>query len=115
MIDAQADQQQTNEQDPVTGDIPDRLSPVRNHLPAGAEEEGSNSSQRSVFEPEATVEEGLPDFFSNPSHRATDPILQQPVEAEEDWGDTKPVEVPNQPSTPQPNQTSRFERRQRYL
>ena len=41
------------------------------------------------------MEEGLADFFSNPSHRATDPILQQPVEAEEDWDDTTPVEVPN--------------------
>ena len=110
VIDAQADQQQTSEQDLVMGDIPDRLSPVRNYVPAGAEEERSNSSQRSVSEPEATVKEGLADFFSNPSHRATDPILQEPVEAEEDWDNTTPVEVPNQPSRPQPNQTSRFER-----
>ena len=110
VIDAQAYQQQTNEQDPVMGDIPDRLSPVRNYVPAGAEEEGSSSSQRLVSEPEATVEEGLADFFSNPSHRATDPILQQPLEAEEDWDDTTPVEVPSQPSTPQPNQTSRLGR-----
>ena len=100
MIGAQADQQQTSKQDPVMGDIPDRLSPVRNYVPDGAEEEGSSSSQRSVTEPEATVEEGLADVFSNPSHRTTDPILQQPVEAEEDWGDTTSVEVPNQPSIP---------------
>ena len=65
VIDAQADQQQTCEQDPVMGDIPDSLSPVRNYVPAGAEEEESSSSQRSVSEPEATVEEGLADFFSN--------------------------------------------------
>ena len=38
-----------------------------------------------LIKPEATVEEGLADYFSNPSHRTTDPILQQPVEAEEDW------------------------------
>ena len=113
--DAQAGQQQTSEQDPVMGDIPDRLSPVRNYVPAGAEEEESSSSQRSVSEPEATVEEGLADFFSNPFHRTIDPILQQPVEAEDNWGDTTPVEVPNQPSIPKPNQTSRFERRERYL
>ena len=63
------------------GDIPNRLSPVRNYIPAGAEGEESVSSQGTTFEPEATVEEGLADFFSNPSHRATDPVLQQPVEA----------------------------------
>ena len=77
VIDAQADQQQTSEQDPVMGDIPDRLSPVRNYVPAGDEEEEPSPSQRSVSEPEATVEEGLADFFSNPSHRTTDPVLQQ--------------------------------------
>ena len=115
VTDTQVYQQQTSEQDPIMGDIPDRLGPVRNYVPAGAEEDESSSSQRSVSEPEATVEEGLADFFSNPSHRTADPILQQPVEAEEDWGDATPVEVPNQPSIPQPNQTSRFERRQRYL
>ena len=115
VIDTQADQQQTSEQDPVMGDIPDRLSLVRNYVPAGTEEDESSSSQRSVSEPEATVEEGLADFFSNPSHRTTDPILQQPVEAGDDRGDTTPVEVPNQPSILQSNQTSRFERRQRYL
>ena len=64
VIGTQADQQQTSEQDPVMGDMPDRLSPVRNYVPAGAEEEGSSSSQRSVSEPGATVEEGLADFFS---------------------------------------------------
>ena len=91
VVDVQADQQQTSEQNPVTGDIP-RLSPVRNYVPAGAEEEESSSSQETASEPEATVEEGLADFFSNSSHRATDPVLQQPVEAEEDWCDITPVE-----------------------
>ena len=106
---------QTSEQDLIMGDMPNRLSPVRNYVPAGAEEEESVSSQETTSESEATVEEGLADFFSNPSHRATDPVLQQPVEAEEDWGDITPVEVPEQLLTPQPNQTTRFEKRQRYL
>ena len=47
---------------------------------------------------QATVEEGLAEFFSNPSHRATDPTLQHPIEVNEDWGDTTPVEIPNQSS-----------------
>ena len=114
-VDVQADQQQTSEQNPITGDIPNRLSPVRNSVPAAAEEEESVSSQETASEPEVTVEEGLADFFSNPSHRATDPVLQQPVEAEKDWGDITPVEVPEQPLIPQPNQTTRYEKRQRYL
>ena len=114
MVDVQADQQQISEQNPATGYIHNRLIPVRNCIPAGAEEEESDSSQETASEPEATVEEGLADF-SNPSHRATDPVLQQPVEAEEDWVDITPVEVPDQPSIPQPNQISRFETRQRYL
>ena len=77
------------------GDIPNRLSPLRNFVPAVAEEEESVSSQETTSEPEVTVEKGLADFF-----RATDPVLQQPVEAEEDWGDITPVEVPEQPLTP---------------
>ena len=44
---------------------------------------------------EITVEGGLADFFHNPSYRSTDPSLQQPVEHEEDWGDTPPVEMTN--------------------
>ena len=66
------------------GDIPNRLSPVRNYVPVEAEEEESSSSQETASEPEATVEEGSADFFSNPSHRTTNPVLQQPVEPEED-------------------------------
>ena len=98
-VNVQASQQQTNEQDPIMGDIP-RLSPFRNFVPAGAEEEESVSLQETTSEPEVTVEEGLADFFSKPSHRATDPVLQQPVEAKEDWGDITPVEVSEQPLTP---------------
>ena len=45
------------------GDIPNRLSPVRNYVPAEAEEEESGSLQETASEPEATVEEGLTDFF----------------------------------------------------
>ena len=96
-------QQLTSKQNPIMGDIPNRLSPVRNYIPAGAEKEESGSSQETTSEPKATVEEGLADFFSNPFHRATDPVLQQPVETEEDWGDITPIEVPEQPSVPQPN------------
>ena len=102
VVNVQADQQQTSEQNPMMGNILNRLNPVTNYVPAGAEEEESSSSQETASEPEATVEEGLADFFSNPSHKATNPVLQQPVEAEEDWGDVTPVEVPEQPSIPQP-------------
>ena len=63
VVDVQADQQQTSEQNPITGDIPNRLSPVRNYVPGGAEEEESSSSQETASEPEATIEEGLADFF----------------------------------------------------
>ena len=59
----QADQQQTREQNQMMGDIPNRLSPVRNYVPAGAEEEESSSSQETASEPEDTVEEGLADCF----------------------------------------------------
>ena len=62
-VGAQADQQQRSEQNTVMGDIPNRLSPVKNYVPAEAEEEESSSSQETVSEPEATVEEGLADFF----------------------------------------------------
>ena len=104
----QTNQQQTSEQDSITGDIPERLSPFINFVPAGAEEEEFISSQETASEPEVTIEEGLTEFFSNPSHRATDPVLRQPIETEEDWGDITPVEVPEQPLTLQPNQTTRF-------
>ena len=57
-VNVQASQQQTSEQDPITGDIPNKLSPLRNFIPAGAEEEESVSSQETTSEPEVTVEEG---------------------------------------------------------
>ena len=62
-----------------------RLSSPRMYLPGGAERSDSSLSSNSTGE-EETVEEELARFFSNPSYRATDPILQQPEEPEEDWG-----------------------------
>ena len=115
------EQQQTGEDLTIGGEpqehqdnIPQRLSPPRRYIPGGAE--GSDSSQSSITtEGEETVEEGLAQFFDNPSYRAVDPALQQPVEPEEDWGDTPPVLIPI-PITPgPPSQTVRALKRQRYL
>ena len=90
------------------------LSPPRMYIPGGAERSDSSRSSNSTGE-EETVEEGLARFFSNPSHRAADPVLQQPEEPEEDWGDTPPVLIPI-PITPgPPPQTTRAIKRQRYL
>ena len=91
--------------------IPQRLSSPRRYIPGGAE--GSDSSQSSVItEGEEIVEEGLVRFFDNPSYQAADPALQQPVEPEEDWGDTPPVLIPL-PITPgPPPQTARAMKRQ---
>ena len=91
------DQQQTWEDLAIGGELqgnrdntPQRLSPPRGYIPGGAE--GSDSSQSSTTtDEEETVEEGLAQFLDNPSYRAADPTLQQPVEPEEDWGDTPPV------------------------
>ena len=84
------------------------------YIPGGAERSDSSRSSNSTGE-EETVEEGLARFFSNPSYRATDPVLQQPEEPEEDWGDTPPVLIPI-PITPgPPPQTTRAIKRQRYL
>ena len=47
-VNDQANQQQTNEQDSIMGDIPKRLSPFINFVPAGAEEEESISSQETA-------------------------------------------------------------------
>ena len=91
-----------------------RLSPPRMYLPGRAERSDSSLSSNSTGE-EETVEEGLAGFFSNPSYRATDTVLQQPEELEEDWGDTPPVLIPI-PITPgPPPQTTRAMKRQRYL
>ena len=90
------------------------MSSPRRYTPGGAE--GSDSSQSSIVtEGEEIVEEGLVRFFDNPSYRAADPVLQQPVEPEEDWGDTPPVLIPI-PITPgPPPQTVRAIKRQQYL
>ena len=91
-----------------------RLSPPRMYILGGAERSDSSRSSNSTGEQE-TVEEGLARFFGNPSYRATDPVLQQPEEPEENWGDTPPVLIPI-PITPgPPPQTSRAIKRQRYL
>ena len=115
------DQQPTGEDLAIGGEpqgnqdnTPQRLSPPRRYIPGGAE--GSDSGQSSTpTDGEETVEEGLVQFFDNPSYRAADPALQQPVEPEEDWGDTPPVLLPI-PITPgPPPQTVRAMKRQRYL
>ena len=107
--------QPQNIQNQEEGEIPDRLSPIINYIPAEGEEEETASSQESVLELETTVEGRLANFFHNPLYRSTDPSLRQPVETEEDWGDTPPVELSDQISALQPNQNTRFEKRQQYL
>ena len=64
---------------------------------------------------ETTVEDGLADFFHTPSYSSIDPSVRQPVETEEDWGDTSPVGLANQTSALQSRQNTRFEKRQQYL
>ena len=108
---------QQREEDSVTGEelqeeqdnTPQRLSPNRQYVPAGAEGGESNSSS-STCEEEETVEEELARYFSNPSYRVTNPALLEPIDPEEDWGDTPPVLLPLQ-VTPGPSQpTSRLKR-----
>ena len=96
------------------GNIPHGLSPLRRYVPAGAEGDEANSST-STYGEEETVEEELANYFSNPSYRAANPELLEPVDSEEDWGDVPPVPLP--PRTPQelPQQTAKSEKRQRYL
>ena len=96
------------------GNIPHGLSPPRQYVPAGAEGDEANSST-STYGEEETVEEELANYFSNPSCRAANPELLEPVDSEEDWGDVSPVPLP--PQTPQElhQQTARSEKRQRYL
>ena len=52
-----------NIQNQEEGEIPNRLSPIINYIPAGSEEEETASSQETVLELETTVEDGLADFF----------------------------------------------------
>ena len=96
------------------GNIPHGLSPPRQYIPAGAEGDETNSST-STYGEEETVEEGPAIYFSNPSCRAANPDLLEPVDSEEDWGDVPPVPLP--PRTPQelPQQMAKSEKRQRYL
>ena len=70
------------------------MSPPRQYLPAGAERGESNLSS-SLCDEEETVEEGLAHYFSNPSYRAANPALLEPIDPE-DWGDTPPVLLPLQ-------------------
>ena len=94
--------------------IPHGMSPIRQYISAGAEGGESNLSS-STCEEEETVEEGLAQYFSNPSYRATNPALLEPIDPEEDWGDTPPVLLPLQISQGPSQPTARFEKRQRYL
>ena len=45
------------------------------------------------------LEEELANYFSNPSYRAANPELLEPVDSGEDWGDVSPVPLPSR--TPQ--------------
>ena len=73
------EQQQTGEDLAIGGELQEnqdnihqRLSSPMRYIPGGAE--GSDSSQSSITtEGEETVEEGLAQFFNNPSYRAADP------------------------------------------
>ena len=104
--------QRQNIQNQEEGEIPNRLSPIINHISAGGREEETTSSQETVLELETTVEDGLADFFHTPSYSSIDPSVRQPVETEEDWDDTSPVELANQISALQSRQNTRFEKRQ---
>ena len=96
------------------GNIPHGLSPPRQYIPAGAEGDKTNSST-STYEEEETVEEGLANYFSNPSYRAANPDLLEPIDSEEDWGDVPPVLLPLRTPQELPQPAARFEKRQRYL
>ena len=96
------------------GNIPHGLSPPKQYIPAGAEGDETNSPT-STYEEEETVEEGLANYFSNPSYRAANPDLLEPIDSEEDWGDVPPVLLPLQTLQELPQPTARFEKRQRYL
>ena len=96
------------------GNIPHGLSPPGQYVPAGAEGDDAISSSSSYGE-EETVEEGLASYFSNPSYRAANPELLDPVNLEEDWGDASPTPLPPQSPHKIPQQPPRSEKRQRYL
>ena len=97
------------------GNIPHGLSPPRQYIPAGAEGDEANSSTTTYGE-EETVEEELADYFSNPSYRAANPKLLEPVDSEEDWGDVSLYLCHHKPHRNFLNrQQSLNEKRQRYL
>ena len=96
------------------GNIPHGLSPPRQYIPAGAEGDETNSSS-STCDEEEIVEEGLARYFSNPSYRAANPALLEPIDSRKDWGDVPPVLLPLQTPQEPPQPTARFEKRQRYL
>ena len=66
-------------------------------------------------EPQEEQEEELVRYFDNPSYRAANPALLNPIEPEEDWGNTPPGLLPLQISPGPPPPTSRIQKRQRYL
>ena len=113
---------QQQDEDSATGgqpqeeqdNTPQRLSPIGQYIPVGAEG-GESSPSSSTYDEEETAEEELARFFDNPSYRTANPALLNPIEPEEDWGDTPPglLPIPIAPGPPPP--TSRFEKRQRYL
>ena len=115
------DQQQMREDLAIGGELqenrgntPQRLSPPRRYIPGGAERSDSSQSSTTA-DGEEMIEEGLARFFDNPSYRAADPALQQPVEPEGDWGDTPPGLLPIPVTPGPPPQTVRALKRQRYL
>ena len=78
-------------------------------------EGGEPSLSSSTCDEEDTVKEELAWYFDNPSYRAANPALLNPIEPEEDWGDIPPGLLPLQISPGPPQPTSRCEKRQRYL
>ena len=96
------------------GNIPHRLSPVRNYIPAGAEG-GETSTSMSIHDGEESLEEELENYFSNPSYRVIGPLPLVPIDSDKDWRDTSPTPLPSQTLQEPPQPAPRFERRQRYL
>ena len=113
---------QQQEEDSATGgqpqeeqdNTPQRLSPIGQYIPVGAKG-GESSPSSSTYDEEETAEEELAQFFDNPSYRAANPALLNPIEPEEDWGDTPPGLLPLPIAPGPPPLMSQFEKRQRYL
>ena len=94
--------------------MPHGLSSPRGHIPAGAEE-GDSSLSSSTNDEEMPLEDELAQYFSNPAYRVHNPALLEPVDPEEDLGDTPPVLLPIPIAPRQPPPASRIEKRQRFL